>query len=446
MPITAADVLKRLKDEKVRFLRLQFSDILGQIKNIEVPTSQFEKALDGEIMFDGSSVEGFARIEESDMLLRPDPETFLLLPPAIEGAERGTVARLICDIALPNGDPFSGDPRYVLKRQIEKLQALGYDDMYVGPEPEFFLFQRTPTGAPTTVTNDAAGYFDLAPVDRGEDARRDMVNALVEMGFEIEAAHHEVAPGQHEIDFKYGPAVSTADAILTFRTVVKRIALNHGLHATFMPKPVGGINGSGMHTHMSIFKSGKNAFFDPKGQDQLSTIMLQWIGGLLEHASGMVAVTNPTVNSYKRLTPGYEAPTNIAWSSSNRSAMIRIPARRGNSTRAELRMPDPSCNPYLALAVIAGAGIDGLKRKLTPPPAISRNIYEMSVRDRRRHKIKELPFTLREAMGALKRDRVVIDALGDHVYRSFVNAKTQEYDDYRISVHDWELNRYLAEY
>ncbi len=446
MPTTAADVLKRLKDEKVRFLRLQFSDILGQIKNIEVPTSQFEKALDGEIMFDGSSVEGFARIEESDMLLRPDPETFLLLPPAIEGAERGTVARLICDIALPNGDPFSGDPRYVLKRQIEKLKALGYDDMYVGPEPEFFLFQRTPTGAPTTVTNDAAGYFDLAPVDRGEDARRDMVNALVEMGFEIEAAHHEVAPGQHEIDFKYGPAVATADAILTFRTVVKRIALNHGLHATFMPKPVGGINGSGMHVHMSIFKNGKNAFFDPKGQNQLSTIMEQWIGGLLDHAAGMVAVTNPTVNSYKRLTPGYEAPTNIAWSSSNRSAMIRIPARRGNSTRAELRMPDPSCNPYLALAVIAGAGMDGLKRKLTPPPAISRNIYEMSVRDRRRHKIKELPYTLREAMGALKRDRVVTEALGDHVYRSFVNAKTQEYDDYRISVHGWELDRYLAEY
>jgi len=446
MPLTAADVRKKLKDAKVRFLRLQFSDILGQIKNVEVPTSQFDKALDGEIMFDGSSVEGFARIEESDMLLRPDPDTFLVLPPAVEGAERGTVARLICDIDLPDGKPFSGDPRYVLKRQIEKLKALGYDDMYVGPEPEFFLFQRKADGSPTTVTQDAAGYFDLAPVDRGEDARRDMVNALVDMGFEIEAAHHEVAPGQHEIDFKYGPAVQTADAILTFRTVVKRIALNHGLHATFMPKPVGGINGSGMHTHMSIFKGGKNAFFDAKGSDQLSLTMHQWIGGLLEHASGMVAVTNPTVNSYKRLTPGYEAPTNIAWSASNRSAMIRVPARRGNSTRAELRMPDPSCNPYLALAVICASGLDGLKRKLQPPPAILRNIYEMSVRDRRRHKIKELPATLREAMGALKRDKVVTDALGDHVFRSFVDAKTSEYDDYRISVHDWELNRYLAEY
>ena len=446
MPITTQDVRSRLKEEKVSFLRLQFTDILGQMKNVELPTSQFDKALDGEIMFDGSSVQGFTRIEESDMLLKPDPETFLILPPAIEGSVRGTVARLICDVALPDGSPFPGDPRYVLKQQVAKLQKLGYDDMYVGPEPEFFLFQRNPDGSATTVTNDKAGYFDLAPVDRGEDARRDMVNALVEMGFEIEAAHHEVAPGQHEIDFKYGPAVATADAIVTFRTVVKRIAMNHGLHATFMPKPVGGINGSGMHTHMSIFKDGKNAFYDPKGDLQLSKAMEYWIGGLLEHASGMVAVTNPTVNSYKRLTPGYEAPTNIAWSTSNRSAMIRVPARRGNSTRAELRMPDPSCNPYLALAVIAGAGMDGLKRKIAPPPAIMRNIYHMSVRDRRRHKIKELPATLREAMGMLRRDKVVAETLGEHVFKQFIEAKTIEYDDYRIAVHGWELDRYLAEY
>lgn len=446
MAMTTQDVRSALKEHKVSFLRLQFTDILGQMKNVELPTSQFDKALDGEIMFDGSSVQGFTRIEESDMLLKPDPETFLILPPAIEGSVRGTVARLICDVALPDGSPFPGDPRYVLKQQVAKLQKLGYDDMYVGPEPEFFLFQRNPDGSATTVTNDKAGYFDLAPVDRGEDARRDMVNALVEMGFEIEAAHHEVAPGQHEIDFKYGPAVATADAIVTFRTVVKRIAMNHGLHATFMPKPVGGINGSGMHTHMSIFKDGKNAFYDPKGDLQLSKAMEYWIGGLLEHASGMVAVTNPTVNSYKRLTPGYEAPTNIAWSTSNRSAMIRVPARRGNSTRAELRMPDPSCNPYLALAVIAGAGMDGLKRKIAPPPAIMRNIYHMSVRDRRRHKIKELPATLREAMGMLRRDKVVAETLGEHVFKQFIEAKTIEYDDYRIAVHGWELDRYLAEY
>jgi len=443
---TRNDVMKLLKEHDVAFLRLQFTDILGRNKNLEVPASQFEKALDGEIMFDGSSIQGFTRIEESDMLLRPDYDTFLLLPPAVEGSVPGQVARFICEVDLPDGTPFLGDPRRVLKLQIERLQALGYDDLYVGVEPEFYLFKRTAEGVPTTITNDGAGYFDLAPVDRGEDARRDMVNALVELGFEIEAAHHEVGPGQHEIDFKYGPAVATADAIQTFRTVVKRIAMNHGLHATFMPKPVAAIAGSGMHTHMSIFKDGRNAFYDPKGAHELSDEALHWIGGLLEHAPGMVAVTNPTVNSYKRLTPGHEAPTNIAWSVSNRSAMIRIPARRGNSTRAELRMPDPSANPYLALAAMAAAGIDGLERRLEPPPPINRNIYEMSVRDRRKHKIKDLPANLREAVGNLKRDKVIIDALGDHVYRGLVDAKTQEYDEYRVAVHQWELDRYLAEY
>ena len=446
MANTRNDVMKLLKEHDVAFLRLQFTDILGRNKNLEVPASQFEKALDGEIMFDGSSIQGFTRIEESDMLLRPDYDTFLLLPPAVEGSVPGQVARFICEVDLPDGTPFLGDPRRVLKLQIERLQALGYDDLYVGVEPEFYLFKRTADGVPTTITNDGAGYFDLAPVDRGEDARRDMVNALVELGFEIEAAHHEVGPGQHEIDFKYGPAVATADAIQTFRTVVKRIAMNHGLHATFMPKPVAAIAGSGMHTHMSIFKDGKNAFYDPKGAHELSDEGLHWIGGLLEHAPGMVAVTNPTVNSYKRLTPGHEAPTNIAWSVSNRSAMIRIPARRGNSTRAELRMPDPSANPYLALAAMAAAGIDGLERRLEPPPPINRNIYEKSVRDRRKHKIKDLPANLREAVGNLKRDKVIIDALGDHVYRGLVDAKTQEYDEYRVAVHQWELDRYLAEY
>ena len=446
MPITKSDIQKRLKEHDVKFLRLQFTDILGHNKNVEVPTSQFEKALEGEIMFDGSSVQGFTRIEESDMLLEPDFESFLIFPDIIEGTERGTVARLICDIKLPDGTPFEGDPRTILKREIAKLKKLGFDDMYAGPEPEFFLFLRDANGTPTTITHDKAGYFDLAPVDLGEDARRDMVNALVDMGFEIEAAHHEVAPGQHEIDFKYDQALRTADAISTFRLVVKRIALNHGLHATFMPKPVAGINGSGMHTHLSVFKNGENAFFDPSAEYQLSRTALNWIAGLLEHASGMVAVTNPTVNSYKRLTPGYEAPTNIAWSASNRSAMIRIPARRGLGTRSELRMPDPSCNPYLALAVMLAAGRDGIERDLTPPPAIQRNIFEMSVRDRRRHKIKELPGTLREALVALQRDRVMAEALGEHAYHHFVDAKTREFDKYRIAVHDWELDQYLYEY
>ncbi len=446
MAISASDIRKGLKSENVRFLRLQFTDILGHNKNVEVPASQFDKALDGEIMFDGSSIQGFTRIEESDMLLKPDYDTFIVFPELIEGTGRGRVARLICDISYPDGEPFPGDPRYVLKRQVEKLQALGFDNMYAGPEPEFFLFARDAEGGPTTITHDAAGYFDLAPVDRGEEARRDMVNALVEMGFEIEAAHHEVAPGQHEIDFKYDEAVKTADAISTFKLVVKRVALMHGLHATFMPKPVAGINGSGMHTHLSLFRDGKNAFFDETTELQLSETAEQFIAGLLEHAAGMVAVTNPIVNSYKRLTPGYEAPTNIAWSASNRSAMIRIPARRGPSTRCELRMPDPACNPYLALAVMLASGMDGIEKGLTPPPAIQRNIYHMSVRDRRRHQIKELPGTLREAVGLLRRDRVVKDALGEHIFDQFVEAKTQEFDRYRISVHQWELDQYLSSY
>lgn len=446
MGMTRTEILKTLKSEGVSFLRMQFSDILGHNKNLEVPASQFEKALDGELMFDGSSVQGFTRIEESDMLLKPDYDTFLVFPDIVEGAGRGKVARLICDIANPDDSPFEGDPRGALRRQLAALEALGFDGLSAGPEPEFFLFQRSASGEPTITTHDSAGYFDLAPIDRGEEARRDMVNALVEMGFEIEAAHHEVAAGQHEIDFKYGGAIETADNISTFRYVVKRIALNHGLHATFMPKPVAGINGSGMHTHLSLFKGGKNAFFDEKADLQLSTTALQFIAGLLEHATGMVAITNPTVNSYKRLTPGYEAPTNIAWSASNRSAMIRIPARRGVGTRCELRMPDPTCNPYLALAAMIAAGRDGIEKKMTPPPAIQRNIFEMSVRDRRRHKIKELPGTLREAVAAFERDDVIKAALGTHIAEHFIAAKAAEFEEYRISVHGWEIDRYLAEY
>ncbi len=446
MAYTKAEILKILKEEKVQFLRLQFTDIMGMNKNVQVPASQFEKALDGEIMFDGSSIEGFTRIEESDMLLKPDYNTFVILPDALENSSQGRVARLICDVAYPDGRPFPGDPRYVLKRQIEELQKLGFDNMYAGPEPEFFLFLRDENGLPTTETHDAAGYFDLAPIDKGEEARRDMVNVLVAMGFEIEADHHEVAPGQHEIDFKYADALTTADNISTFKFVVKRVALNHGLHATFMPKPIAGINGSGMHTHLSVFKDGENAFYDPNAEYQLSRTALNFIAGLLEHAPGMVALTNPLVNSYKRLTPGYEAPTNIAWSAANRSAMIRIPARRGVGTRAELRMPDPSCNPYLALAAMLAAGIDGIKRDLTPPPPIQRNIYQMSVRERRRHKIRELPGTLREATAALKKDKVIQEALGEHIYEHFIQAKQIEWESYRTSVHQWELDQYLAEY
>jgi glutamine synthetase len=435
-----------LESNNVKFLRLQFCDIMGQVKNVEVPASQFQKALDGDIMFDGSSVHGFTRIEESDMLLRPDLSTFLVLPSMIEDDARGRVARLICDIAKHDGTPFEGDPRLVLKTQLARLRKLGFDDMFVGSEPEFFLFMRDAEGRPTTITQDSAGYFDLSPVDKGVEARRDMVATLVEMGFEIEAAHHEVAPGQHEIDFKYADALTTADSIMTFRTVVKRIAMNHGLHATFMPKPVTGISGSGMHTHLSIFRGGENAFFDADGEYGLSRTALNWIAGILKHAAGMVAVTNPTVNSYKRLTPGYEAPTTIAWSASNRSAMIRIPARRGEGTRVELRMPDPTSNPYLALSVMLAAGIEGIEQDLTPPPAIQRNIYEMTARERSTHKVRALPRTLREAMGLLAEDGVIRSALGEHVYARYLEAKTREYEEYSIAVHAWEIDRYLAEY
>jgi glutamine synthetase len=444
--LSSTDIKQHLKDQEVKFLRLQFSDIMGHTKNVEIPASQFEKALEGEITFDGSSIEGFTRIEESDMLLRPDHNTFLIFPEALEGSGRGKVARLICDVAQPDGKPFPGDPRYALKRQLEKLQKVGFDNLYAGPEPEFFLFTRDPEGRPTTITNDAAGYFDLAPIDRGEEARRDMVSTLVEMGFEIEAAHHEVAPGQHEIDFKYADALTTADNIITFKMVIKRIALKHGLHATFMPKPVAGINGSGMHTHLSLFRNGKNAFAEEKGNLQLSKTALQFIAGLLEHADEMVAITNPLVNSFKRLTPGYEAPTNVAWSASNRSAMIRVPAKRGASTRCELRIPDPSCNPYLAFTVMLAAGMSGMAQNLTPPPPIQRNIYQMSVRDRRKHKVKELPGTLREALQIMKRSRVIKNALGEHIFDHFIDAKTLEFDKYRETVHQWELEQYLAEY
>ena len=446
MANTKTQILQTLKQEEVKFLRLMFTDIMGMNKNVEVPTSQFEKALDGEVTFDGSSIDGFTRIEESDMLLKPDYDTFFIFPESIEGGKQGKVARLICDVSFPDGKVFPGDPRQALKRQLVKLKNMGFDELYVGPEPEFFLFQRDEKGKPSTVTHDAAGYFDLAPVDLGEAARRDMVNALVDIGFEIEAAHHEVARGQHEIDFKYENALKTADNISTFKFIVKQIARKHQLHATFMPKPLVGTNGSGMHTHISLFKDGKNVFYDDKCEHKLSKTANHFIAGLLKHASGFTAVTNPLVNSYKRLTPGYEAPTNIAWSVSNRSALIRIPAKRGQSTRAEIRNPDPSCNPYLALAVILAAGLDGIKKKEVPPPPIQRNIYEMSVRDRRKHKVKELPSTLKEAVIGMQRNSVVKEALGSHIFNHFIEAKMLEFNEYRIKVHQWELDRYLAEY
>ena len=445
---TKDEILAATKERGVRFLRLQFTDIVGVNKNVEVPTQQFEKALDGQIAFDGSSIEGFVRIEESDMILVPELNTFKVLP-FVEIDENGRkpdkVARLICDIHHPDGSRFEGCPRLALKQVVEETRAMGYT-MMAGPEAEFFLFERNSRGGPTTESPDRGGYFDLAPVDRGEVARRDIVNSLEAMGFEVEAAHHEVAPAQHEIDFRYEDALTTADNIATFRFVVRHVAMQHGLHATFMPKPVFGINGSGMHCHQSLFEGEENAFFDASTEHQLSSIALQYIAGILRHARGFCAITNPLVNSYKRLVPGYEAPTNVAWSMKNRSPLVRIPDKRGQSTRVEVRMPDPSANPYLALAVMLKAGIVGIQEQLDPGPPVNKNIYAMSQREKRRLKIDELPGDLREAVDALEKDKVVQDALTPHIFSHFVEAKRAEWHDYIAQVHDWEIQRYLGVY
>ncbi len=442
MALTKEDVLIKAKEADVKFIRLQFTDIFGILKNVAITVEQLEKALDGEMMFDGSSIEGFVRIEESDMYLIPDPNTFAVFP---WRPREGSVARLICDVYKHDGSPFEGCPRYNLKKVLAEAAEMGYT-MNVGPEAEFFLFHTDNEGKPTTITHDRAGYFDLTPVDLGENARRDMVLTLEELGFEIEASHHEVAPGQHEIDFKYDDALDIADKIMTFKFVVRTIAQRHGLHATFMPKPIFGIAGSGMHMNQSLFSNGENAFFDPGTPDQLSDIAKYYIGGLMKHARAMSAITNPTVNSYKRLVSGYEAPAYIAWSARNRSPLIRIPAKRGASTRIELRNPDPSCNPYLAIAVALKAGLDGIKNKIQPPPPVDKNIYEMTEEERAAEGIGNLPQNLYEAIQELRGDEVIKSALGDHTFNRFVEAKMIEWDRFRVHVHPWELEEYLAIY
>ncbi len=439
---TKQDILSLARENNVRFLRLQFTDILGVNKNVELPASQFEKALDGDIMFDGSSIEGFVRIEESDMLLAPDLSTFQLFP---WGDSENRVARLICDINTPDGGPFDGDPRAALKRQIARAAALGYT-MNAGMEAEFFMFKPGVEGEAATITNDVGGYFDLAPADLGEDARRAMVDVLERMGFEVEAAHHEVAHGQHEIDFRYADALKTADNIATFRFVVKHVARQFGLVASFMPKPIFGQNGSGMHTHQSLFRGDENAFWDAKAEWQLSPVALSYIGGLLRHARGMCAVTNPLVNSYKRLVPGYEAPVNVAWSMRNRSPLIRVPDRRGMGTRVELRMPDPAANPYLALSVMLAAGLDGIETGADHREPVNTNIWEMSYREKRRLRIDDLPHDLNEALDELEKDDVMMGALGPHIATNFLEAKRQEWRDYITQVTSWEIDNYLLKY
>lgn len=438
------EIIKKVDQENIHFIRLQFVDIYGFMKNVAIPRSQLEKALDGKVMFDGSSIEGFMRIQESDMSLKPDYETFAVLP--WRNKQGVTAARLICDIYLPDGSPFAGCPRNNLKRLLAVAREMGFT-MNVGTECEFFLFNRDQCDNPTTVTQDTAGYFSVDPEDYGIDCRREIIETLESMGFEIEASHHEVAEGQHEIDFKYEDALRAADNTLTFKWVVKTIARKYGLHATFMPKPVFGINGSGMHTNQSLFHlDGTNAFYDEGGDLELSEIGRQYIAGIIKNARTFAAITNPLVNSYKRLVPGYEAPVYVAWSAANRSALIRIPAARGLSTRVEVRCPDPACNPYLAFAMMLNAGLDGIRKQLSPPPSTDVNIFAMTPAEKKRAKIANMPASLREALDELKKSAIAKESLGEHIFNKYVEGKELEWDRYRIAVTDWEIDRYLTLY
>jgi glutamine synthetase len=439
---TATEMLQRIEADNVKFIRLQFTDILGQPKNVAIPVEeQAEKALTEGIWFDGSSIEGFARIEESDMLLKPDPATYSILPWRPSDAR---VARFICDVYTYGNKPFEGDPRYILKKTLADAAKMGYT-FNTGPECEFFLFQMM-SGMPSTVFQDSGGYFDLAPSDLAENVRRDIVLALTQMGFQIEASHHEVAQSQHEIDFKYADALITADRVITLKFATKTLALKAGLHATFMAKPIAGINGSGMHIHGSLTKDGKNAFYDPNGAKQISETARHYIGGLLAHAKAITRIANPNINSYKRLVPGFEAPVYISWSAANRSALVRVPAARGNSTRAEFRSPDPMCNPYLTFAAMLAAGLDGIKKRIEPPEPTDTNIYHLSRDDRKRMNIEMLPGSLSESQEYLMKDSILCDALGKHVVENLARITELETDSYRLTVHQWELDRYLANY
>ncbi|PLX42453.1 MAG: type I glutamate--ammonia ligase [Deltaproteobacteria bacterium] len=443
--MTKEQILEIIERDNVCFFRLQFVDIFGFMKNVAIPRSQINKALDGEMMFDGSSIDGFVRINESDMYLKPDYNTFTVLPwRSVDGR---AAARIICDVYRSDGKtPFEGCPRVNLKRVLKEAADLGFPSFNVGPECEFFLFEMD-EGAPTTITHDVAGYFSVDPEDNGIACRREIIETLEKMGFEIEASHHEVAEGQHEINFKYADALTCADNTVTFKWVVKTIARKYGLHATFMPKPVFGINGSGMHSNQSLFKAdGSNAFFDDSAELQLSETARQYIAGIVKNARSFAAVTNPLVNSYKRLVPGYEAPVYVAWSASNRSALIRIPAARGMSTRVEVRCPDPTCNPYLAFAMMLKAGLDGIVNKLEAPPSTDSNIFAMTPDEKDAAGIASMPASLREAIDELVANPISREALGNHIYEKYVEAKNKEWDAYRISVTDWELDEYLRVY
>lgn len=439
------DIIRLVEENDVNFIRLQFTDITGTLKNVAITKSQLEKALDNNCVFDGSSLDGFSREAESDMCLQPDRDTFTMLPwrPAHYG-----VARLICNVYSPDGEPFGGDPRQILKRQTERAAALGYDFL-VGPECEFFLFQTDDNGLPTTTTHDSAGYFDLGVVDMGGDIRRDICLTLESMGFEVEASHHESSPGQHEIDFQYDTAFRTADNIMTFKMAVKSIAKTSGAYATFMPKPVSGSNGSGMHLNFALMRNGVNCFRDPSDPlgYGLSTLAYQFLAGILSHAGALTAVCNQTVNSYKRLVSGDEAPSYVTWSHSSRSPLVRVPlcGSRGE-TKLELRSPDPSANPYLALACCLAAGLDGIEKKMMPPPAVDESCYAMSDEKRAELGIRPLPENLHDAVEELKKDPVISGVFGSHALNSFLLEKESEWQEYSQSVTGWEVGKYLEMY
>ena len=435
-------MLKIIQEKNVEFLRLQFTDISGIVKNVAIPATQMGKALKSGISFDGSSIEGFARIQESDMVLRPDLSTFSLLP--WRSKDGSNEARLICDVHLPNGKPFEGDPRYVLRRQLDIAKEMGFK-MNVGPELEFFLFEKQ-NGGSATIPHDYGGYFDLGPLDLAEDVRREIVRALTQMGFTIEASHHEVARGQHEIDFVYDDALKNADKVVTFKYVTKTIAMQAGLRATFMPKPIYGASGTGMHANISLFRGLENAFFDPDTDMNISDLARFFVGGLIEHACAITAIANPLINSYKRLVSGYEAPVYITWSGPNRSSLIRIPAGRGLSTRLEFRSPDPTCNPYLTFAVILAAGLDGIKRGIDPGEPVDLNVYHLTAAERKSMDIKTLPANLKEALDYLEADKVIRDALGEHVYENIMRLGLSEWEAYNTFVHPWEIERYINNY
>lgn len=442
--MTKEDIMKIVEEKDVKFIRLQFTDVLGRLKNVAITSSQLEKALDNKIMFDGSSIEGFVRIEESDMYLRPDPDTFAILP---WRPKEDSVARMICDVYDPEGNPFMGDPRYCLKRALDEAEDMRFQ-FHVGPECEFFIFHTDEVGRPTTLTHDTSGYFDLGPMDLGGKIRREICLMLEKMGYEIETSHHEVAVGQHEVDFKYEEALKTADDIMTFKLAVKSVAQKMGTCAVFLPKPLQGQNGSGMHTNMSLTRDGENVFYDPKDpiKNGLSETAYQFIAGIMEHIPAITAIANPLVNSYKRLVAGYEAPVYVAWSCKNRSPLIRIPASRGSATRVELRSPDPTANPYLLLACCLRAGLDGIKKGLTPPASVDENIFAMSEKELEERGIGALPANLNEALHALEQDEIIKDILGPHIVENYISAKEKEWKEYCENVSEWEIQKYIKEY